>query len=107
MFTGSWKMRLESEYSYWVVREDDPSTFEEINLYENRFSNVLAWLAFTGYGSSLRSSLASSPEFTTNGMLPKRGRQISGKIQLFKGGVAGASNTGFEPYSEFYAFQVA
>ena len=93
--------------SYWVVREDDPSTFEEVNLYENRFSNVLAWLAFTGYGSSLRSSLASSPEFTTNGMLPKCWRRINGKIHLFKGGTSGASNTGFEPYSEFYAFQVA
>ena len=93
--------------SYWVVKEDDPSTFEKVNLYDNRFSNVLAWMAFTGYGSSLRTSLLSSPEFTTNGMLPKCWRRISGKIYLFKGGTQGASNTGFEPYSEFYAYQVA
>ena len=93
--------------SYWVVKEDDPSTFEKVNLYGNRFSNVLAWMAFTGYGSSLRTSLLSSPEFTTNGMLPKCWRRISGKIYLFKGGTQGASNTGFEPYSEFYAYQVA
>ena len=26
---------------------------------------------------------------------------------MFKGGTGGASNTGFEPYSEFYAAQVA
>ena len=93
--------------SYWVVPEDDASAFDEVNLYKNRFSNVLAWLAFTGYGSSLRTSLASSPEFTTNGMLPKCWRRINGNIYLFKGGTSGASNTGFEPYSEFYAFQVA
>ena len=83
------------------------STFAKINLYDNPFSNVLAALAFTGYGSSIRSSLTSSPEFTTNGMLRKCWRRISGKIYLYKGSTEGASNTGFEPYSEFYAAQVA
>jgi hypothetical protein len=67
----------------------------------------LANIAFTGYGSSIRTSLASSPEFTTNGMLPKCWRRINGKIYLFKGGTTGASNTGNEPYSEFYVSQIA
>ena len=49
----------------------------------------------------------SSPEFTTNGMLPKCWRRVSGKVYLYKGGTEGASNTGFEAYSEFYAAQVA
>lgn len=92
---------------YWVVEEHDTSTFDSCNLYDNPFSNVLAALAFTGYGSSLRSSLLSSPEFTTNGMLPKCWRRISGKVYLYKGGTEGASNTGFEPYSEYYAAQIA
>ena len=92
---------------YWVAEDGDTSTFAKINLYDNPFSNVLAALAFTGYGSSIRSSLTSSPEFTTNGMLRKCWRRISGKIYLYKGGTEGASNTGFEPYSEFYAAQVA
>ena len=48
-----------------------------------------------------------SPEFTTNGMPPKCWRRISGKIVLYKGGTSGASNAGNEPYSEFYASQVA
>lgn len=56
---------------YWVVEDGDNGTFAKNNLYENPFSNALAALAFTGYGGSLRSSLRSSPEFTTNGMLPK------------------------------------
>ena len=68
---------------------------------------MLGRIAFTGYGSSVRSSFASSPEFTTNGMLPKCWRRINGSIVLYKGGTSGASNTGFEPYSEFYAHQVA
>ena len=68
---------------------------------------MLALIAFTGYGSSIRTSLASCPEFTTNGMLPKCWRRKDGKIMLYKGGTSGASNTGNEPYSEYYAAQVA
>lgn len=92
---------------YWIVEEGFDGTFDKYNLYDNHLSRVLANIAFTGYGSSIRSSLASSPEFTTNGMLPKCWRRINGKIYLFKGGTFGASNTGMEPYSEFYAAQVA
>ncbi len=92
---------------YWIVEEGFDGTFNEYNLYDNPLSRILARIAFTGYGSSVRSSLASSPEFTTNGMLPKCWRRISGKIYLFKGGTSGASNTGMEPYSEFYAAQIA
>lgn len=92
---------------YWVVEEGFEGTFEKYNLYDNRFSRVLALIAFTGYGSSIRSSLASCPEFTTNGMLPKCWRRESGDILLYKGGTKGASNSGNEPYSEFYAWQVA
>lgn len=92
---------------YWVVNEDFDGRFDEYNLYDNRFSRILALIAFTGYGSSARSSLDSSPEFTTNGMLRKCWRREKGKIMLYKGATSGASNTGFEPYSEFYASQVA
>ena len=90
--------------SYWISDEDENKTFDQVNLYENRFSNVLANIAFTGYGSSVRSSFASSPEFTTNGMLPKCWRRIKGKVYLYKGATSGANNTGYEPYSEKYAY---
>ena len=92
---------------YWVVEEGFDGSFGDYNLYENRFSQILALIAFTGYGSSIRTSLASCPEFTTNGMLPKCWRRERGRIRLFKGGTVGASNTGNEPYSEFYACQIA
>ncbi|MDD6916809.1 MAG: XRE family transcriptional regulator [Eubacteriales bacterium] len=92
---------------YWVVEEGFDGTYDKFNLYDNRFSQVLAMIAFTGYGSSVRTSLASCPEFTTNGMLPKCWRRKDGKILLYKGGTSGASNTGNEPYSEYYAAQVA
>lgn len=91
---------------YWLKQEDSSDSFASVNLYDNRFSRVLGQIAFTGYGSSNVSGLTSSPEFTTNGMLPKCWRRIDGKIYLYKGGTMGASNTGNEPYSEFYAYQI-
>lgn len=91
---------------YWLKQEDSRDSFDSVNLYDNRFSRVLGQIAFTGYGSSNVSGLTSSPEFTTNGMLPKCWRRIDGKIYLYKGGTMGASNTGNEPYSEFYAYQI-
>ena len=93
--------------SYWVVEDGFTGSFDQYNLYENRFSRILGMIAFTGYGSSVRSSLISSPELTTNGMLPKCWRRIDGKVKLYKGGTSGASNAGYEPYSEYYAAQVA
>ena len=91
---------------YWLKQDDSRDSFDSVNLYDNRFSRVLGQIAFTGYGSSNVSGLTSSPEFTTNGMLPKCWRRIDGKIYLYKGGTMGASNTGNEPYSEFYAYQI-
>ena len=62
--------------SYWIVEEGFAGSFDQYNLYENRFSRILGLIAFTGYGSSTRSSLDSCPEFTTNGMLPKCWRRV-------------------------------
>lgn len=87
---------------YWITDYEFQGTYAEYNLYENRFSQILSRIVFTGYGSSIRTSLESCLEFTTNGILPKCWRRNNGKIKLFKGGTVGFSNTGFEPYSEYY-----
>ena len=92
---------------YWLCPENEGRGFDELNLYDNRFSTVLGAIAFTGYGSYLKTGFRSSPEFTTNGMLAKAWRRLDGKILLYKSGTVGAANTGLEPYSEFYAWQVA
>ncbi len=64
-------------------------------------------MAYTGIGQS-DAAFTTSPELTTNGMLPKAWRFIEGEgIYLYKGGTFGAANTGNEPYSEFYASQIA
>lgn len=93
--------------SYWVVEEDFSGKFADYNLYDNSFARTLALIAYTGYGSNTHKGFTSSPEYTTNGMLRKCWRRINGKIYLYKGGTSGAANTGKEPYSEFYATQIA
>ena len=98
--------------SYWVVPEGIDGKFADYNLFENRFSEVLAITALTGESLSEEKArrIHTSPEFTTNGMLPKAWRYRNGKISLFKGGVwrqYAATPDPLEPYSEYYAAQIA
>lgn len=93
--------------SYWVVPQEFEGKFEEYNLYENRFSEVLSLVAYTGVGAS-NHAFTTSPELTTQGMLRKAWRYIENDgIYLYKGGTEGAANAGNEPYSEYYACQIA
>ncbi len=93
--------------SYWIVEEGSGGKFANYNLYENSFARTLSLIAYTGYGSFTCKGFTSSPEYTTNGMLRKCWRRINKKIYLYKGGSVGAANAGNEPYSEFYAAQIA
>ena len=93
--------------SYWVTPVEFDGKFADYNLFENPFSEALSLVAYTGVGSAEK-AFSTSPEFTTNGMLRKAWRHIENDgIYLYKGGTEGAANTGNEPYSEFYACQVA
>lgn len=93
--------------SYWVTSDDFTGTFDEYNLYENRFDNALSLIAYTG-GSYDTGKFKTSPELTTGGMLRKAWRWKGEKgIWLYKGGTDGYANAGNEPYCEFYAYQVA
>jgi len=89
---------------YWVDGGD--ARWADVNLYENDFSDTLAFMAFTGAERSVAPG-SSSPELTTNGMLAKCWRRIDGQPVLFKSGTEGTANCGFEPYSEYYAAQLA
>ncbi|MBR5923493.1 MAG: XRE family transcriptional regulator, partial [Clostridia bacterium] len=74
---------------------------------ENRFSEVLSLVAYTGVGTSNK-AFTTSPELTTQGMLRKAWRCMENDgIYLYKGGTEGFANAGNEPYSEFYACQIA
>ena len=93
--------------SYWIVPVGFVGNFSDYNLYENRFSEILSLVAYTGVTQS-DAAFSTSPELTTDGMLPKAWRFIEGEgIFLYKGGTSGFANTGKEPFCEFYASQVA
>ena len=95
---------------YWVVPDGFSGKWKDYNLYDNEFSKTLAVMAFTGGFRGefdAKKESFSSPEFTTNGMLAKCWRRREGRVLLYKSGTEGAANTGFEPYSEFYAAQLA
>lgn len=93
--------------SYWVTPVEFEGKFADYNLFEKPFSEALSLVAYTGVGSAEK-AFSTSPEFTTNGMLRKAWRHIEDDgIYLYKGGTEGAANAGNEPYSEFYACQIA
>ena len=93
---------------FWVVEDGFAGRWRDYNLYTNRFSDIVAAIAFTGLGPGVPDAWTSSPELTTNGMLAKCWRRKGdGIVELYKSGTTGALNAGFEPYSEFYAAQIA
>ena len=74
--------------SYWVVPEGFEGGFSQYNLYENRFSEILALVAYTGAGGS-RQAFTTSPELTTGGMLPKAWRYVEhDDLENWKGIIA-------------------
>ena len=52
--------------SYWIVPQGFEETFAAYNLYENRFSEILSLVAYTGVGQTPK-AFTTSPELTTNG----------------------------------------
>ena len=101
-------LSLNDVFWIWSEEQGQPPRFDDINLYDNDFSDQVSLMAFTGQGSFDKGIQAvSSPEFTTGGMLAKAWRRIDGRICLYKTGTEGAVNTGYEPYSEYLAAQVA
>ncbi len=94
--------------SYWITQPAFEGRFDDYNLYENEFSHALALVAYTGKFYSNAKHMRTSPELTTGGMLRKAWRYFGkDSIWLYKGGTEGFANAGMEPYSEFFASQIA
>ena len=86
-------MGLSLNDSYWVVPAYFDGKFADYNLYENRFSEALSLVAYTGVSGS-KEAFSTSPELTTNGTLRKAWRFVDDEgIYLYKGGTEGAANT--------------
>lgn len=90
---------------FWIYKKGDNIKFDDINLYDNSFSKEISFLAFND--KNTRNLLIDhheySPEFTTNGLLPKCWQIKNGKRLLYKGN----NRQSLEVFSEFYARQIA
>lgn len=94
--------------SYWITQPAFEGRFDDYDLYENEFSHALSLVAYTGKFYSNAKHMRTSPELTTGGMLRKAWRFFGEDgIWLYKGGTEGFANAGMEPYSEFFASQIA
>lgn len=86
--------------TFWMKREDEDLTWDNVSLYRNPFDDVIAHIAFDGTGMYGRQNSPTSPEFATSGSFAKCWIREGGQISLLKRGSSGYSNAGFEPYSE-------
>ena len=84
--------------SYWLDDGKSDVTFDGINLFDNRFDEVLGLVAYTGYTPSQKHKAGVSSEWTLGGQFPKAVRRINDRLLLFKTG-SGARNLGKEPYA--------
>lgn len=101
-FTVTYGLSLND--ALWVKPEEQRRLkWSSVNLYNNPFNEQIARFAFEGNGSVKNST---SPEFDTDGTLPKCWKRVNGNIYLYKGGSTGARNSGREPFSEAYATQL-
>lgn len=92
--------------TFWVKPVESSLTWEELSLYTHPFNEVIAHTAFEG-GLHGRQFDTTSPEYGTDGSFAKCWIREEGAIRLLKRGSSGARNAGLEPYSEFYASQLA
>lgn len=92
--------------AYWITR-DDGLRYENFNLFDNDISNELSLSIFNGTKVKVNNTVL-SPEFNTNGAIPKCWIKKDDGYYLYKSSTAylGFANTGNEPYSEYYSCQL-
>ena len=90
----------------WLKPEGSTLTWNNVSLYDNDFNEVVSRFAFSGSGLNGLQLKTTSPELGTNGVLPKCWKRVDNEVYLYKGGTSGCSNTGNEPYSEYFASQL-
>lgn len=91
----------------WVKSPSEDISWADVSLFRNEFNDVVAHYAFEGAGIFGQQFRTTSPEFATDGTLPKMWQRENGAVCLYKGVSSGASNSGREALAEYYASKVA
>jgi hypothetical protein len=93
--------------AYWITNDDVPAKWQEFNLYDHPFDDVLAYVAFTGYHEKVN-GVITSPELTSSGMLKKCWSNRKDGIFLLKGDdLIPRPDRRNQATMEFYAAQIA
>lgn len=93
--------------AYWITNDEVPSKWQDFNLYDHPFDDVLAYVAFTGYHEKVK-GVITSPELTSSGMLKKCWTNRDDGIYLLKGDdFVPRPDRRNQATMEFYAAQVA
>lgn len=92
--------------SLWVKPVDSNLKWENVNLYDNMFTDVACKTAFESGLFGLQLS-TTTPEFTTDGTFPKCWIKDKSGTHILKQGLSGASNVGLEPYCEYVSSNIA
>ena len=84
---------------YWVKQKDDDTNWEEVNFFDNDFSEDIGKILFNGGSTSSKLNL-NTPDMTSNGNYEKRWKIIDGDRYLIK---AGSKIINQEPFNEAIA----
>lgn len=93
--------------AFWITRNDSNHIWQDFNLYDHSFDEVLSYVAFTGYSKKV-SGVVTSPEITSSGALKKCWSNRQDGIYLIKGDDFSPRADGrSQSTNEFYAAQIA
>ena len=93
--------------TFWVKKESENVTWNDISLYRNDFNETVSRLAFEGIGLYGIQFSDTSPEMSTEGSFRKCWIRRENGIYLYKRGSSGFVNSGMEPYCETMASEIA
>jgi len=96
--------------TYWLKRLNDNTKWEDISPYTHEFSEAVSTYALDGIQRLSSTKNYYSPVMETNGSFPHTWLKKNNEIYFVKAGSKykmPASNSGMEPYSEYYASLIA
>ncbi len=91
--------------TFWVKEENSQLNWNRLSPYRNPLNETVSNFSFDGRIEGEK--IAGSPDFATSGNFPKCWRKVNYDIYLYKSGSKGAFNAGMEPYSEYFASELA
>ena len=96
--------------TFWVKRVDSNLKWRDVSPFRNNYSKVISTYALDGIKIGINEKNYFSPVISTDGTFPHTWKFSTNGIKFIKAGskyTLGGINSGREPYSEYYASEVA